>query len=159
MLDIRCILFQSRHISKKTYFKVLFEVVCGCHSKLFCLDVDQKLWSPFFNEIGFNCIKLSSKKVCSPILSREKKNPIYLSFFIWYVNTNVLQSLQIYQNLKKTISKMNGLDKREYLVNLICINGLHQGATVIQIENYSTEIIGDLKWPSSKFFQFFGLKW
>ena len=73
MLDIRCILFQSKPISKKTYFKELFEVVCWCHSKLFCLDVDQKLWSPFFNEIGFNCIKLSSKKVCSPILSREKK--------------------------------------------------------------------------------------
>ena len=32
-------------------------------------------------------------------------------------------------------------------------------ATVIQIENYATEIIGDLKWLSSKFFKFFGLKW
>ena len=130
MLNIRSILFQSRPISKKTYFKELFEVLCRCHSECFCIDVDQKLWCSFL----FETMKLVSiasnslvKRYAHLFFQERKKNLIYLSFFIWYVNTNVLQSLQIYQNLKKTISKMNGLDKREYLVNLICINGLHQG--------------------------------
>ena len=63
---------------------------------------------------------------------KRKKNPIYLSFFMWYVNKNVLRSLPISQNLKKkTLSKMNGLNKREYLVNLICINAQHSRAWYI----------------------------
>ena len=32
-----------RSISKKTYYKELFEVVCRCQSYRFCLEIDQKL--------------------------------------------------------------------------------------------------------------------
>ena len=43
MLVIRNILFQSRPISKKTYFKEFFEVVCICHSESFSSDINSLL--------------------------------------------------------------------------------------------------------------------
>ena len=55
-----------RSISKKNYYKELFEVVCRCHSDRVCLEIDQKLWGLFFFLIQWSCFTyslLSSKSV------------------------------------------------------------------------------------------------